>query len=87
MELKLEELEAAASEDELAARAAATETVATVERKRPSRRFPDHLPRERVVVAALQTCPCCGSTRLSKLGEEGGAASTSAGDKQRRRTS
>jgi transposase len=71
MELKLEELEAAASEDELAARAAATETVAAFERKRPSRRpFPDHLPRERVVVASPQTCPCCGSTRLSKLGED-----------------
>jgi transposase len=71
MELKLEELEATASEDELAARAAATETVAAFERKRPSRRpFPDHLPRERVVVASPQTCPCCGSTRLSKLGED-----------------
>jgi transposase len=71
MELKLEELEAAASEDERAARAAATETVAAFERKRPSRRpFPDHLPRERVVVASPQTCPCCGSTRLSKLGED-----------------
>src|SRR5215204_4075618 len=53
MELKLEELEAAASEDELAARSASTETVAAFERKRPSRRpFPAHLPRERVVMAA-----------------------------------
>ena len=40
-------------------------------RRRPSRKpFPDHLPRERVVIAAPQTCPCCGSTRLSKLGED-----------------
>src|SRR5215203_2612883 len=71
MELKLEELEAAASEDELAARAASTETVAAFERKRPSRRpFPAHLPRERVVIAAPEACPCCGSTRLSKLGED-----------------
>ncbi len=71
MELKLEELEAAASEDELAARAASTEAVAAFERKRPSRRpFPAHLPRERVVIAAPQACPCCGSTRLSKLGED-----------------
>ena len=71
MELKLEELEAAASEDELAARAASTETVAAFERKRPSRRpFPAHLPRERVVIAAPEACPCCGSTRMSKLGED-----------------
>jgi transposase len=71
MELALEELEAAASEDELAARAVSTEAVAAFARKRPSRRpFPAHLPRERVVIAAPQTCPCCGSARLSKLGED-----------------
>jgi transposase len=71
MELELEELEAAASENELAARAVSTEGVAAFERKRPSRRpFPAHLPRERVVIAAPQTCPCCGSARLSKLGED-----------------
>jgi transposase len=28
------------------------------------------LPRERVVVAAPQSCPCCGSSKLSKLGED-----------------
>src|SRR3954454_16736919 len=73
MELKLEELEAAASEDELAAHnaAAQTERVTPFTRRRLSRRsFPEHLPRERVVIAAPQTCPCCGSTRLSKLGED-----------------
>jgi transposase len=71
MELALEELEAAASEDELAARAVSTEAVAAFERRRPSRRpFPAYLPRERVVIAAPQTCPCCGSARLSKLGED-----------------
>ena len=32
--------------------------------------FPDHLPRERVVIAAPESCPCCGSDRLSKLGED-----------------
>src|SRR5688572_25127079 len=62
MELKLEELEAAASEDERAAQQASTEAVRSFERRRPRRRpFPDHLPRERVVIAAPQTCPCCGS--------------------------
>jgi transposase len=71
MELQLEDLEAAASEDDLAARQASTQAVRPFERKRPSRQpFPEHLPRERVVIAAPQACPCCGSTRLSKLGED-----------------
>jgi transposase len=73
MELQLEELEAAATEDELAAEKAAarTQTVQSFQRKRPSRKpFPDHLPRERVVIAAPESCPCCGSRKLSKLGED-----------------
>jgi transposase len=73
MELQLEELEAAATEDELAAEQAAarTQTVQSFQRKRPSRKpFPAHLPRERVVIAAPENCPCCGSTKLSKLGED-----------------
>ena len=45
--------------------------VKSFERKRPARKpFPDHLPRERVVIAAPTNCPCCGSTKLSKLGED-----------------
>ena len=61
-----------ASEDELAAeRAAASTTVKSFERKRPARKpFPGHLPRERIVIAAPQCCSCCGSTKLSKLGED-----------------
>jgi transposase len=73
MELQLEDLEASATEDELAAENAAerTQTVKSFERKRPSRKpFPDHLPRERVVIAAPESCPCCGSAKLSKLGED-----------------
>ena len=73
MELQLEDLEATATEDELAAEqaAAGTQTVRSFQRRRPSRKpFPDHLPRERVVIAAPESCPCCGSTRLSKLGED-----------------
>jgi transposase len=73
MELQLEELEATATEDELAAEKAAarTQTVKSFQRKRPSRKpFPDHLPRERVVIAAPASCPCCGSRKLSKLGED-----------------
>ena len=73
MELQLEELEASATEDELAAAKAAarTSTVKSFERKRPSRKpFPEHLPRERVVIPAPESCPCCGSMKLSKLGED-----------------
>jgi transposase len=72
LELHLEELEATASEDELAAEQAAsrTTTVKAFTRKAPSRQpFPAHLPRERVVVPAPGICPCCGSDKLSKLGE------------------
>ena len=73
MELRLEELEAAATEDELAAEKAAarTQTARFFQRARPSRKpFPEHLPRERVVIAAPEACPCCGSAKLSKLGED-----------------
>ena len=72
MELQLEELEAAATEDEIAAERAAakTTTVAVFCRKRPARQpFPAHLPRERVIVPGSTTCPCCGGARLRKLGE------------------
>lgn len=72
MELQLEDLEANATEDEVAAEhASRPTTVKSFERRRPSRKpFPEHLPRERVVIAAPESCPCCGSTRLSKLGED-----------------
>jgi transposase len=81
LELQLEELEAAASEDELAAEqakaqeaaqeAAKTTAVAAFTRRKPSRQpFPEHLPRERVVEPAPTSCGCCGGTRLSKLGED-----------------
>ena len=73
MELELEELEAAASEDDLAAeRDAATDTtVGAFTRRKPSRKpFPEHLPRERIVVPGPTACACCGSTRLARLGED-----------------
>ena len=73
MELQLEELETAATEDELAAETAAAKatTVTGFTRARPARRpFPEHLPRERVVVPGPVACACCGSARLSKLGED-----------------
>ena len=73
MELQLEELEASATEAEVAAQGAAGQDQQTkaLQRKRPARKpFPPHLPRERIVIAAPVECPCCGSTRLSKLGED-----------------
>jgi len=72
MELQLEDLEVDASEDDLAAEAAARSTsVPAFERRRPARKpSPEHLPRERVVVPAPCSCPACGSARLAKLGED-----------------
>ncbi len=72
MELQLEELEAQASEDDIAAeQAAASAAISAPPRPRPARKpFPEHLPRERVVVPAPTSCACCGSMKLSKLGED-----------------
>src|SRR6202453_74429 len=73
LSLTFEELEASATEDELAAEKAVakTTTVAGFTRKRPERNtFPDHLPRERVVIDPPTACECCGSNRLRKLGED-----------------
>jgi transposase len=74
MELQLEELEASGTADEIAAKMAAakaTVNVAPFTRHRPARKpFPEHLPRERVIVPAPAACPCCGGSRLSKLGED-----------------
>ena len=76
LELQLEELEAAATEDECAAEAAAAtaeekETVVRgFNRKKPARRpLPAHLPRERVVIPASTSCPCCQG-KLVKIGED-----------------
>lgn len=73
LELRLEELEAAATEDELTAGAGDRDGDAAP--RRPARRkpvrgpLPAHLPRERVVVPSPTECPCCGGT-LAKLGED-----------------
>jgi transposase len=74
LELTFEELEASATEDEIAAEMAVarTTTVAGFTRKRPAERntFPDHLPRERVLIDPPVACECCGGTRLRRLGED-----------------
>ena len=73
-ELEFEELAASAMQDELAAELAVAKaiTVAPFTRKRPAARntFPEHLPRERVVIEPPAACECCGGARLRKLGED-----------------
>ncbi|WP_174247823.1 IS66 family transposase [Acidisoma sp. S159] len=71
--LQFEELEASATEDELAAEIAVAKvtTVTGFKRQRPERNtFPEHLPRERVVIEPPTACDCCGGNRLRKLGED-----------------
>jgi transposase len=74
LELQLEELEATATEDELAAemaaKAAGSSAVKGFNRRKPVRApLPAHLPRERVVIPAPCSCPECGG-KLAKLGED-----------------
>ena len=70
--LEFEELEASATEDELAAEQAAAKTTLRAFTRRRAERdtFPDHLPRERVVIDPPTACACCGGNRLRKLGED-----------------
>src|ERR1700722_6027224 len=73
LSLTFEELEADATEDELAAERAVarTTTVRGFIRKRTERQtFPAHLPREQVGIDRPTVCGCCGGTRLRKLGED-----------------
>jgi transposase len=71
--LEFEELEVGATEDELAAETAVAKTTSVrgFTRQRPERNtFPDHLPRERVVIDPPTACECCGGNRLRRLGED-----------------
>jgi transposase len=71
MELQLEELAAAAGEDAAQADQSTDIKVRGFNRPKATRRnFPDHLPRRRIVHPAPTSCPCCGSTKLRKVGEE-----------------
>jgi transposase len=73
MELELEELETAASEDAAAIEGGADKDAAPARqplRRKPTRgSLPAHLPRERVVIPGPTECPCCGG-KLAKLGED-----------------
>ena len=75
LELELGELVAAASEDAAKVEGAAYKDGSTRRPDSPPRGqpvrapLPAHLPRERIVLPAPTTCPCCNG-RLSKLGED-----------------
>ena len=73
LELQLADLEENAAQAETAAQLAAAETITvpSFERRKPARRpLPAHLPRERIVYPAPAVCPCCGDSRLRKIGED-----------------
>ncbi len=75
LELQLEEIEADATQDAVAAEAAASRSGATTAvqgflRRKPVRKpLPADLPRERIVVPGPSACACCGGT-LTKFGED-----------------
>ncbi|MPZ35718.1 MAG: IS66 family transposase [Rhodospirillales bacterium] len=70
LELQLEELAAAAGEDETKAETARIQVQGFTRQKAVRRNFPADLPRRRIVHPAPATCPCCGGTNLSKIGED-----------------
>jgi transposase len=70
LELQLEELVAAAGEDEVKAEPARTPVEGFTRRQATRRSFPAHLPRKRIIYPAPTTCPCCGGGKLSKIGED-----------------
>jgi transposase len=70
LELQLEELSAGAAEDEAKAAAARVEVQSFTRRPATRRNFPADLPRRRVVHPGSTSCPCCGSSKLSKIGED-----------------
>jgi transposase len=70
MELQLEELAAAQGEDQSGAETAAVQVRSFARQKAVRRNFPADLPRRRIVHAAPVACPCCGGTKLSKIGED-----------------
>ena len=74
MELQLEELAAGLGENaakgETEAKTAGVQVQSFTRRKPTRRDFPDDLPRRRIVHPAPTSCPCCGGTKLSKIGED-----------------
>ena len=76
LEFELADLEGDVAHSAIAAEVAAAgatgDVIAPAQAKRKPARgpLPAHLPRERVVAPAPSTCPCCGSDKLAKLGED-----------------
>jgi transposase len=70
LELQLEELAAALGKDETKAEAARVKVQGFTRRQVTRRNFPPDLPRRRLVHPAPTCCPCCGGTKLSKIGED-----------------
>jgi transposase len=70
LELQLEELAAALGEDETKTEAARVQVQGFTRRAATRRNFPPDLPRRRIVHPAPTCCPCCGGTKLSKIGED-----------------
>ena len=72
LEMQLEDLETDIGADRAKAEAEAPRSlVDAFERRRPSSKpFPEHLPRERVVIEASTACTCCGSAKIVKMGED-----------------
>jgi transposase len=71
--LSLEDIEGDLAEDDEKADAAlskVTEVPAHTRRTPKRGPLPAHLPRERCVIPPPEVCPCCGSDKLSKLGED-----------------
>jgi transposase len=70
LELQLEELAAAAGEDDAKAEAAGVQVQGFTRRQATRRNFPADLPRRRIVHPAPTACPCCGGSKLSRIGED-----------------
>ena len=70
LELQLEELAAAAGEDETKVETARVHVQGFTRRQATRRNFPADLPRRRVVHPAPTSCPCCGGSKFSKIGED-----------------
>jgi len=70
LELQLEELAAAAGEDEAKSETPGIQVQSFARRQSRRRNFPADLPRRRIVHPAPTCCPCCGGGKLSKIGED-----------------
>ena len=70
LELQLEELAAATGEDEAKAETTVVQVQGFTRRQATRRNFPADLPRRRIVHPAPTACPCCGGSKLSKIGED-----------------